>query len=363
MGIHTFDALDGQEHTDVPEFLQEDDWYDEELQEDDYLDVTKEYPIHHTLSINGIPFAPLGGVHGMTGQPGSGKTMTLAMVAAAVLGDVSHGMEWLLKDEIPLPKVLYIDTEQERANTQRVNMRICAMLGWDWHMKHEQLKIMTLREVTKAVTRWKKVLKGIYENRPNVVILDGLIDVVADFNDNKDCQEIISKCMALASYYNISLWMLIHENPGTEKMVGHAGSFLERKATDVIVSRKKVDGVNGDVTFEIKSKKVRSKDWAGYNFRVSDSVYKFGVPVLVDVEDPVLVLARCLKANETYLSGQLSKRKIKDRLSSKDRDENFTLAVNHGFLVELLDVIQQGGGHPFELNMDAINEYIENAET
>ena len=358
MVIHTFNALDGQEHTDVPEFLQEDDWYDEELQEDDYLDVTKEYPIHHTLSINGIPFAPLGGVHGMTGQPGSGKTMTLAMVAAAVLGDVSHGMEWLLKDEIPLPKVLYIDTEQERANTQRVNMRICAMLGWDWHMKHEQLKIMTLREVTKAVTRWKKVLKGIYENRPNVVILDGLIDVVADFNDNKDCQEIISKCMALASYYNISLWMLIHENPGTEKMVGHAGSFLERKATDVMVSRKKVDDVNGDVTFEIKSKKVRSKDWTGYNFRVDDSVYGFGVPKLTNGNDRVLEIARCLKANECVIGEQNSKNKIMGRLGGRDREEKFTLAVNHGFLVELTDIKQNGGSHPYKLNIEKVDEYI-----
>lgn len=356
----TLTLLDGQDHIDKPEFLKDDEWFDMELEEQDFLDVTKDYPIYHSLSINGVPFAPIGGLHGMTGQPGHGKTMTLSMVAAAVLGDKTHGIEWLLGDTIPKPKVLYIDTEMERGNTQRVNMRICAMLGWDWHTPHEQLKIMCLREVTKAVDRWKKVLKGIFQEKPNVVILDGLIDVVADFNDNTDCQELISKCMATASHYNISFWTLLHENPGSEKMVGHAGSFLERKASDVMVTRKTVEESTGEVTFEIKSKKVRAKDWNGYCFKVDDSKHKFGVPRLVGAQDPVLIIARCLKANESILSGMKSKSKFKDRLGGRDKDEKFEIAVNNGFVGERTDITQNGGGHPYELNIELINEYIEN---
>lgn len=351
--------LDGQDHIDKPEFLKEDEWFDMELEEQDFLDVTKDYPIYHSLSINGVPFAPLGGLHGMTGQPGHGKTMTLSMVAAAVLGDKTHGIEWLLGETIPKPKVLYIDTEMERGNTQRVNMRICAMLGWDWHAPHDQLKIMCLREVTRAVDRWKKVLKGIFQERPNVVILDGLIDVVADFNDNTDCQELISKCMATASHYNVSFWTLLHENPGSEKMVGHAGSFLERKASDVMVTRKKVDDGTGEVTFEIKSKKVRAKDWDGYRFTVDDSKYKFGVPRLVDAQDKVLIIARCLKVNSSVIGEQSSKNKIRDRLGGRDKEDKFNIALNNGFLIELTDIKQQGGGHPYRLDLEKIDEYIE----
>lgn len=264
-----------------PEFLAADGWIDATLA-DELLDVTREYPIRYTLSINGTPFAPLGGLHGMTGQPGHGKTMTLSMVAAAVLGDTTHGMEWLLKDDIPNPRVLYIDTEMERGNTMLVNKRICAMLGWPHNVPDDRLTILCLREVTTAADRWRKVLKAIFIYEPTVVILDGLIDIVADFNDNTDCQELISKCMACASHYDISFWALLHENPGSEKMVGHAGSFLERKASDVMVTKKIKDETTGDVKFEVKNKKVRAKDWQSYIFVVDDSYYPFGVPRLAD---------------------------------------------------------------------------------
>ena len=40
--------------------------------------------------------------------------------------------------------------------------------------------------------RWKLTLKAINELKPTVVFLDGLIDVVGDFNDNKECQAIDS---------------------------------------------------------------------------------------------------------------------------------------------------------------------------
>lgn len=277
--LPTGEELEEQAHY----FLHEDQWLDVDVA-DELLDVTQDYPIRYSLSINGTPFAPLGGIHGMTGQPGHGKTMTLSMLAAAVLGDKSHGMEWLLTEDIPNPSVLYIDTEMEKGNTMLVNKRICAMLGWDFHTPHDNLTILCLREVVSAELRWKKVLKAIYLYKPTVVILDGLIDVVADFNDNTDCQELISKCMATASHYGISLWLLLHENPGSTKMVGHAGSFLERKASDVMVTKKSKDAATGDITFELTNKKVRAKDWQGYMFMVDDSVHRFGVPRLVNDE-------------------------------------------------------------------------------
>lgn len=260
-------------------FLEEDEWLDATV-EDVMLDVTKDYPIEYTLSINGTPFAPLGGIHGQTGQPGHGKTMTLSMLAAAVLGDTSHGLEWLLKDKIPNPRVLYIDTEMEKGNTMLVNKRICAMLGRNCNQAYDDLIILCLREVTTAEERWRKILKAMWQLEPTVVILDGLIDVVADFNDNVNCQELIFKCMAAASHYNMSLWLLLHQNPGTEKMVGHSGSFLERKASDILQTKKVKDN-EGKVHFEVSNKKVRGKDWEEFKFHINDMPpYFFGVPEL-----------------------------------------------------------------------------------
>lgn len=273
----------GEEIDAKPEiFLEGDNWIETTLA-DELLDVTKDYPIEYTMTINGTPFAPRGGIVGMTGQPGHGKTMTLAMIAAAVLGDTEHGLEWQLKDQVPNPRVMYIDTEMERGNTMLVNKRICAMLGRDGHTRYDDLTILCLREVTTAEERWRKVLKAIFMYEPTVVILDGLIDVVADFNDNVNCQELIFKCMATASHYNISLWLLLHQNPGTEKMVGHSGSFLERKASDILQTKKVKDKDTGKIHFEVSSKKSRSKDWEDYKFLVDDyPPYYFGLPKLME---------------------------------------------------------------------------------
>jgi hypothetical protein len=122
--------------------------------------------------------------------------------------------------------------------------------------------------VNPAIVRWRMTLKAIWQYKPTVVFIDGLLDVVADFNDNIECQELIFKCMKLASHYDISLWCVLHQNPGGEKLVGHLGSFLERKVTDVIQTKKIKDDKTGDVTFEVKQKKARSQDFPDWKFRV-----------------------------------------------------------------------------------------------
>lgn len=270
--------LPGDDEIQRPDFLKADEWFDVDIT-DNMLDVTQSYDLpRFGLTINGVPCAPIGGLHGITGQAGHGKTMSLTMIMAAYLGDTKHGMSFNLGDMIKTPKVLYCDTEMERENTMMVNLRVCAMLGWGFHEPHDNFNIMCLREEVTAEARWKKILKAIYIYKPNVVFIDGLIDIVADFNDNKQCQEIIFRLMAVASHYDISVWTVLHQNPGTTKMVGHAGSFLERKATDIFETKKEKNRDTGDVSFTLMQGKARSKDIPDIKFKVSDDIYKFGMP-------------------------------------------------------------------------------------
>ena len=270
--------LPGDDEIQRPDFLKADEWFDVDIT-DNMLDVTLSYDLpRFGLTINGVPCAPIGGLHGITGQAGHGKTMSLTMIMAAYLGDTKHGMSFNLGDTIKTPKVLYCDTEMERENTMMVNLRVCAMLGWGFHEPHDNFNIMCLREEVTAEARWKKILKAIYTYKPNVVFIDGLIDIVADFNDNKQCQEIIFRLMAVASHYDISVWTVLHQNPGTTKMVGHAGSFLERKATDIFETKKDKNRDTGDVTFTLMQGKARGKDIPDIKFKVSDDIYKFGMP-------------------------------------------------------------------------------------
>ena len=95
------------------DFLKGDQW--ESADVGPYLlDFAKAYEApRYTLSWQGVKFAPLGGIHAITGQAGNGKTMTIAMFMAALLGGEFGGLKYELSDICPRPRVLYIDTEME----------------------------------------------------------------------------------------------------------------------------------------------------------------------------------------------------------------------------------------------------------
>ena len=228
----------------------------------------------YVLSHRGVGFAPLGGIHALTGQSGHGKSMTLAQFMAAILGGEYGELRYELSAEIPHPVVLYIDTEMEQSNTVAMKNRVLTMVGRPIHEEQDDFKVLMLREVasdragvTAAQIRWQMILKAIYQLRPTVCFIDGLLDIVHDFNSNQECQELIYKCMQVASHYGISLWYLVHQNPGGEKLVGHLGSMLERKVTDAFATVKKTEA--GGVGFTVTHKKARGRDVAEWQFRVT----------------------------------------------------------------------------------------------
>ena len=287
----------------VPDFLKGDEWFgvDVEPTRLDFREVYK--PPKYTLSWNGTPFAPIGGIHNITGQAGNGKTMAIAQFMAAILCGRVGSLRYELSEERPHPKVLYVDTEMEKDNTIAVKNRVLTMAGRDIGKEYDDFVVIMLREVSDgkrvtkdkrgndvvqtvpaSVIRWRMVLKAIWQYQPDVCFIDGLIDVIADFNDNVMCQEIIYKCMQTATHYNISLWCILHQNPGGEKLVGHLGSFLERKVTDIFEVKKEKNDKTGEVLFRVKQKKARSQDVDEWKFKVLP-VNSWGMPEQIDQQN------------------------------------------------------------------------------
>ena len=329
--------IEERESVEVDDFMQELKWQEVDLTSN-WLDPSEQYiRPKYTLSYNGVPFAPLGGIHGLTGQPGHGKTFTFTQLMVAVMRGEFYGLHYELSHEIPQPKVLYIDTEMEKGNTQLVMLRVYEMMGWDKGTEQEQFKILWLREELKSIDRWRKTIKAINDMRPTVVFLDGLIDVLADFNDNKECQDLIYQCMKTASRYGISMWLLLHENPGSEKMVGHAGSFLERKATDVLKTKK---DKGAEVIFSVEQKKARGRDLDKWQFKIEDDEHHYGHPVILNSSEVSIASNGSLVAIEDvekYL------RTIEDKVQwpamNNQIEEALTtncLLTNHGVRAEIL---------------------------
>lgn len=367
--------------TQLPDFLSSDQWFDADVSK--YrLDFQKQYQApRYTLSWDGIPFAPLGGIHAITGQAGNGKTMTLAQFMSAILSGGFGNLRYELSDEYPNPKVLYIDTEMEEANTIAVKNRVMTMCGRPIDEQNDDFVVVMLREVPEStmvsgkksykvpasVNRWRMTLKAIWQYKPTAVFIDGLLDVVADFNDNKECQEIIYKCMQVASHYGISVWCIVHQNPGGEKLVGHLGSFLERKVTDVFQTKKDKDDKSGDVTFEVKQKKARGRDVPDWKFRVMP-VNGWGMPEQIDKptadkdnkvegDDPHDILRWLDKASDS-LDWPMSKADIKRKvfgdiggqMNHSKQEADINIAINMKYLEQ--STLKKGGAYMWQVAED-----------
>ena len=345
------------------DFLKGDEWFDVDISKD-YLDFTKPYEKpHKTLSMYGIPFAPLKGIHALTGQSGHGKTMLFTQFMAAILYGEFGGLRYELSDIIPRPSVLYVDTEMEEENTIAVKNRVCELINRNPQQSYDDFKIIMLRETEEATDRWRKTLKAIYEVRPTIAFIDGLLDLVNDFNKNEECQRLIYRCMQVATHYGISLWCLVHQNPGnTTKLVGHLGSMLERKVTDVFCCIKETNEKTGEVTFTVKQTKARGRDVPAWKFRVLP-VGSYGRPEQIDEStdfDDIDEIHKWLQDGQNLIEWPASVSDIKrifkecGGVGSSDRQQrDVEAARNRRFIVEQpKEEWTKGQKHPkFHLNL------------
>ena len=267
----------------VPDFLQGDNWFNEDTS-GLYLDFTKPYkPPRWTLSHDGTPFAKMGDLHVIQGKAGHGKTSLMTQFMATLLcGSFGH-LRCELKED---PTVLYIDTEMSEDDTIAIKNRVCTLSGIPINQPCDRFKVVRLRETESAEERWRQVLKVIWEVHPTVCFLDGALDVVNDYNSQEECQPIIRKCMMLVTHYDMSMWCVLHENPMADKMVGTLGSIMQRKVTEAFSVRKHKHEKDKyphmpDIWFEVLQPKARGKDQDEWAFEVL-SAESWGMPVELD---------------------------------------------------------------------------------
>lgn len=273
----------------APDFLKDDNWFNIDISAD-FLDFTEAYqPPRWTMQRDGIPFANMGELHIISGKAGHGKTNLMSQFIAAILSGKSGNTEYTQPSTVDHPIILYIDTEQGKDDTIAFKNRICTMAGLDYSKAYDNFKILRLRNTEKTNDRWKKILKAVWMVHPTDIFLDGALDIVNDYNDQKECQPVIFKCMKLSTHYDASLWMVLHENPMVDKLVGTLGSIAQRKVSEIFTVRKhkqaeekkRVPGFP-DIYFEVEQLKARGRDIPNWFFQVLPSVNGWGMPIEID---------------------------------------------------------------------------------
>ena len=338
-----------------------------------WLDPEQEYPEPHYLyEYNGVSFSPLGGIQAISGQKKNGKTFVLAQLMAAALGTGTERVsqylgglrtnadtvEWLGHE----PRVLYCDTEMEQLNTAKVLRRVHWLCGWDMKQRSDRFFVLWLREVPKTEQRtankerWRLIKNAIEQTKPDIVFVDGLRDLVNDFNDNSESSAIVGEMMSLASQKNICIWNVLHYNPrpsndDESKMRGHLGTELGNKVSDTFVSIKKKDN-EGNVTFTVKQQDARGKDVDDWQFEITDDAGGLGIPMIISeaetptdetpqYDDPEDIYKWIKKATEKY-DWPMSRKDIKTKVfgeiggqkNTARQQADLIVAINMNYLTE-----------------------------
>lgn len=319
-----------------------------------WLDPTQNYPEpHYLLQYNGVGFSPLGGIQALSGQKKNGKTFVLAQLIAAILGHGServeaylHGLSvredtlaWLGRE----PTVLYVDTEMEQLNSAKVLRRVHWLCQWEQTVPNERFRVLWLRQIEKTEKeaayerRYSLIKKAIEWMQPTAVFIDGVRDIIGDFNNNEESSALVTDLMAIATKMNCCIWNVLHANPRMQnddesKMRGHLGTELGNKVSDTFVSQKKKDSDTGRVTFTVKQQDARGKDVDDWKFEIVDDAGSgLGIPRIMSREQEVQPTAKKVSQDTLKQIYQVMLEAI-GKIGSKNYTELFNAIKKHGHI-------------------------------
>lgn len=134
------------------------------------------------------------------------KTTTLTLLAAILCGRDETANGFYAKAEC---KVLFIDTEQARTDSQRILHRVAKLCN----KKANALPLHVLSLNRQSPENIRSIMEAaVIRFSPSVLILDNWTDCVASVMDDKECTEFSRKLRELAEVYNIAIFSVIHAN-------------------------------------------------------------------------------------------------------------------------------------------------------
>lgn len=185
------------------------------------------------FSISGTPCFPKGELVAVTGKAKSGKTLFLSILMA-----VADGGEMMsIKTEKPL-RVMWFDTEQSAQSTQDILVNRIKRMKPD-RQTDETLWAFNVRDLGWEA-RKQLFIEGIRYCKPDLVILDGVRDLISDINDGVEAQQITDQLMQVASAFNCCIVCVLHQNKsdGDRNLRGWIGTEMTNKVFEVYACEK-----------------------------------------------------------------------------------------------------------------------------
>lgn len=207
------------------------------------------------FELSGIPVFTKKSISTLIGKAKSGKTTATAWLAAQC---IKGGLT-----------VVWADTEQGEYYGSRTQFWVLSIAGMQ---SSDNLKYIDLKTF-KPTERTHLIEQSIRMFSPDLVILDGIRDLVFDINDPEEATIVVGSMMRWAEEHDVHILSILHQNKGNEHARGHLGAEMVNKSETVI----KVDQ-DEDRNVVCEPEFTRSEPFPSFAF-ARDS---YGIPVLID---------------------------------------------------------------------------------
>ena len=219
-------------------------------------------------SYNGVhyplKFGSLGNISMITGEEKSRKSFVKSLIESCTIGGRANNYtgDLEVKGHIDGKYIISIDSEQSKYDVWMNGNRIKKMVG----QVPDNYKILMWREKTTAerlqLLDWL-FMESHYKDNLGLVMLDGYVDFVNDFNSQTESKDFTAKLMKYSSLRNCHISGILHLNPNSEKVRGHLGTILGQKCECVMLVKNEGEYSN------VKCKVVRgSKPFKDFTIRI-----------------------------------------------------------------------------------------------
>ena len=235
----------------------------------------------------------------ISGVQKAGKTSWVRLLIVAVLCGKALDIE-----AVPGVKVLWFDCEQPLFRILRQVEKAFQMAGMD-RTNEGPIQVAALRQYSPE-ERLGIIKETIADRRPDVVIIDGVTDLLQDPNDLAASGTVVAELLAISEEFDTGIVVVCHTNPNPNqtagKLRGHIGSELMRKCETSIGMEK-----NDLNVFTCKCKDSRGRPFAPFSFTKdeNDNILPTVAPVAkkkITAKDQILA---AMEPGKTYTSAEL----------------------------------------------------------
>ena len=193
------------------------------------------------ISRNGTGVIGRNTINIIQGAYGSHKSRLGELVGSLMLADNPDDPQYIGFERAKMERfcVCYIDSE--RNQSEELPFAIQGMklkAGFSLTDQPDEFRFTSIKAIERP-WRFEAIEAFISHVRENTALhlfclIDVVTDAISDFNDPKESMKLFDFLGNLCDRHNATFLLIIHQNPGTEKGRGHAGTEGANKASTIL---------------------------------------------------------------------------------------------------------------------------------